>query len=88
MDQLLGFKEFLDRSMVTDHDGEQANVADALFAIADGLSSIAKVLERIGSNGAHQQHGVLEGMTMAIEKAGGDVAGALGELREAVMDRE
>lgn len=60
--------------------GEPANVVDGLFAIADGLRSIAGAIQRLGLADASTPFGAVEALSVQIDESSKLLAGAISEL--------
>ena len=57
-----------------DANGEEANVADGLFAIARALDSVARSLKDLGNRNASTQMGATEALSTQVLKGFGAVA--------------
>jgi len=59
--------------------GETINVVDGLFAISDGLQSVARALVRLGHNDAATNMGALEALGAAVLDGAERIALAMGQ---------
>lgn len=67
----------------TDRNGENANIVDALFAIARALTWGAQTL---GVNGASTPMGAIEVLSKEILDGSERIANAIGDLAEAIRE--
>lgn len=53
--------------VTTDRNGYVMNQTDALFAIADAINHLAKMVDRLGVNGASTPMGAIEALGMEMK---------------------
>jgi hypothetical protein len=59
--------------------GERGNVADALFAVADGIDGLRRSVDRLGLGGAATPMGAIEVLSMAIDEGLKALAASVGD---------
>ncbi len=69
----------------SDHNGEAANIVDALFFIGRSLDGVADALRCLGNGNASTNMGAIEAASVKI---GGSIERGLSDIADAVRSRE
>lgn len=81
---IVGAVDSIGDALTTIRKGEMVNVTDALFAIADGLDSVAKSIHALGNADAATPMGAIEGFAAHIGERMESLTMAIGEIADAI----